>query len=515
VNSAPAYVQEHSDTAPADRLIRWLRYAVAGMAAVFLLLYGYVALSRLGYPYEIQWMEGGMVDHVRRVLAGEPLYVAPSVDFVPYIYTPLYFYLSAALSALLGVGMLPLRLISLLASLGCFALVGLLVYRETRDRLAGGLAAGLLAATFELGGAWFDLARIDTLFLFLTLLGVYAARFMPGQGGAVTAGVVFSLATLTKQTALMIAAPVALHYLLTDWRRCIGFALPLGIIAGGSTLIFDTLSGGWYWYYVFDLPGQHPWVWRMLVDFWRDDLAPLLIALALGSVYLLAAWRESKKRLLFYGLLSGGMFASAWLSRLHEGGYVNVLFPALAAVAVLFGLGVHRAVKLAATLPGPRRRSLSALVYVLGGLQFAVLLYHPAQHIPTDADYEAGRLLVDTVAALEGEVWLVHRGYVAALAGKETIFANRMAIEDVMRGDDNEIRAALAADIAGAIAEGRFDALLFDGSRDGFILVDYYFPNLQQHYAPAGEVFPPEMDDHFWPLAGLQVRPHYLFIRRE
>jgi 4-amino-4-deoxy-L-arabinose transferase-like glycosyltransferase len=505
----------HNDTTAEGRLIPWLRYVVAGMAAAFLLLYGYIALSRLGYPYDLQWMEGGMVDHVRRVLAGEPLYVAPSVDFVPYIYTPLYFYLAAGLSALLGVSLLPLRLISLIASLGCFALAGLLVYRETRDRLAGLLAAGLLAASFELGGAWFDLARIDTLFLFLTLLGIYLARFLPGMRGALAAGVVFSLAALTKQTALMIAAPLALYYLLTDWRRCVAFALPLAIIVGGSTLIFDALSDGWYWYYVFDLPGQHPWVWRMLVDFWRADLAPLVVALAFGGVYLLAAWRESKRRLLFYGLLSGGMILSAWLSRLHEGGYVNVLFPALAALAVLFGLGAGHIAKRAAALPESRRDTLTALVYVLAALQFIALLYNPAGHIPTRADHEAGGLLVDTVAALEGEVWLVHRGYVASLAGQETIYAHRMAIEDVMRGDDNEIRAALAADIVATIAEGRIDALIFDGSRDGFILVDYYFPNLQEHYAPAGEIFPPEMDDHFWPLAGLQVRPHYLFLRRE
>jgi hypothetical protein len=47
-----------------------------------------VALRRLPYPYELEWMEGGIVTHVRVVLAGEPLYSAPSLDFTPFIYAP-------------------------------------------------------------------------------------------------------------------------------------------------------------------------------------------------------------------------------------------------------------------------------------------------------------------------------------------------------------------------------------------------------------------------------------------
>ena len=43
---------------------------------------------RLPHLFEIEWMEGSMVDHVRRVIDGQPLYVAPSLDFVPFIYPP-------------------------------------------------------------------------------------------------------------------------------------------------------------------------------------------------------------------------------------------------------------------------------------------------------------------------------------------------------------------------------------------------------------------------------------------
>ena len=76
-------------------------------------------------------MEGAMVDHVRRIMAGHKLYVQPSLRFVPFIYPPLYFYLAALVSHVLGAGLVPLRLLSFVASLGCFTLIYMLVRRET------------------------------------------------------------------------------------------------------------------------------------------------------------------------------------------------------------------------------------------------------------------------------------------------------------------------------------------------------------------------------------------------
>jgi 4-amino-4-deoxy-L-arabinose transferase-like glycosyltransferase len=502
------------------RLVRVLLILSAGW---YIVTYLYIALSRIAYPFDLQWMEGGMVDHVRRVMTGQSLYVAPGVEFVPYIYTPLYFYVSAAVSAVTGAGYFPLRLVSLAAALVSFALIGALIWRETRSTFAGWLGAGFFAGTFVLGGAWFDLARIDMLMLALTLAGIYAAKSETWHG-ALVSGVLLALAALTKQTALAIAVPLAVYYLLVDRRLFLIFAGITGGLMAASTLALDAMSDGWYSYYAFVLPRQHPWVMDMLIDFWLVDLLPVVIAGGLGVVYLLlggyrtlqtgssgielrrfAYGRQEVQDFLFYGLLAGGMVGSAWLSRLHEGGYINVLIPAFAMIAVLFGLGVHR---LAAQQPAGRRM----LIYGLCIVQFAVLIYSPADHIPTRADRAAGEHLVEAVAEIDGEVWMVHRGYIASLAGKESIYAHRMGIEDVMRGDEGEIRDMLAADIQQAIAEQRFDAIIFDGSRDDFILVDYYFENLQEHYIGLGEIFPAEFDGTFWPLTGLQVRPYYVFV---
>jgi hypothetical protein len=141
------------------------RFALVAAACAFIGVYLYVAAARIAYPYEIEWMEGGSLEHVERILTGRPIYVKPSLDFIPYIYTPAYYYVAAAVSQITGIGFTPLRLVSFLASLVCFTLVFEFVRREGGSASCGVISAGLFAATFRLGGAWFDVARVDSLFM--------------------------------------------------------------------------------------------------------------------------------------------------------------------------------------------------------------------------------------------------------------------------------------------------------------------------------------------------------------
>ena len=119
--TAPTSVLHGRDTHPdgADlsherlRSDRTLPEVVAAIAAVVaVVVVTAVMLRRVGHPYELEWLEGGSVEHVRRVLHGRSLYPAPSVDFVSYPYPPLYWWASAGAASVLGVGFLPLRLVS-------------------------------------------------------------------------------------------------------------------------------------------------------------------------------------------------------------------------------------------------------------------------------------------------------------------------------------------------------------------------------------------------------------------
>src|SRR5687768_4143326 len=165
--------------AAAARATRVLDGALAALSAAFLLLYVTVAAARAAYPFELEWLEGGTLEHVWRILDGRSLYVAPSLEFTPFFYAPLYYYAAAAASLVVGPGFLALRLVSLAASAGCFALIAVLVHRETRSGLAALAAAGLFAATYRHTGAWLDLGRGDSLML----LGLLGAAVLLRNGG--------------------------------------------------------------------------------------------------------------------------------------------------------------------------------------------------------------------------------------------------------------------------------------------------------------------------------------------
>ena len=258
---------------PSDSRTTKLLTLLAGLAAVtYILEYLGLASLRIGHPYDLEWQEGGAVDHVARILAGEKLYVEPSVDFVPFIYTPLYFYVSAALAKLLGLGYLPLRIVSLLASVGSMIVIFVMVRRETGVTFWGLLAAGLFAGTYRLGGAWLDIGRADSLYLLLLLLSVYTLRFHPSRLGLVAAGTWMSLSFLTKQSALVAMVPLALYALRVQRVRALWFVATFVGIVGLSTLILDRLHDGWYVYYVFDLPASHPWVLGVWLTFWSTDV---------------------------------------------------------------------------------------------------------------------------------------------------------------------------------------------------------------------------------------------------
>jgi hypothetical protein len=105
---------------------------------------------------------------------------------------------SACLASVIGVGFFPLRLVSFLASLGCFAILFAFVRKETNSMALGLLSAGLFAATFRVGGAWLDIARVDSLFLLFLLSSLFALRFWHSAKGLISAALLISLSFLSQ-----------------------------------------------------------------------------------------------------------------------------------------------------------------------------------------------------------------------------------------------------------------------------------------------------------------------------
>ena len=170
---------------------------------IYILLLVFVALSRLDYPFELNWMEGGLLSVVERILGGQAVYAEPSLNYVPFAVTPLYYILSAIVAGATGADFMALRLISFVSSLLCLTIIFLFVRRETNSKFAGIISAGLFAAFYSVGGGWFDTGGYGPLNLFLLLTALYSIRFFRNNLSYILAGVLLFLAFLTTQFSLV------------------------------------------------------------------------------------------------------------------------------------------------------------------------------------------------------------------------------------------------------------------------------------------------------------------------
>ena len=230
---------------------RAVRCAAALLGAAAIATYLVTALARIGYPYPLEYLESNSLVEVQRILTGRQLYPAPGVDYVPDGYPPLYFAVCAAVARVLGLSYLPLRLVSLVSSLACFAVLARLVQRETASAAAGIAAAGLLAATYFVTDTWFDVARVDSLFLMFSVAALYNARWMVRARGAVLTGLLLAAVFLTKQNGLAEGVAVLAALAAGPRRRLAGLAAATyAAVLGISTLALDLASHGWYVYYV-------------------------------------------------------------------------------------------------------------------------------------------------------------------------------------------------------------------------------------------------------------------------
>jgi len=474
------------------------------LSGAFIALYLAVALARVAFPYELEWMEGGAVDHVRRLLSGQPLYVKPSLEFIPYIYPPLYFEVCAMVCRATDAGFAPMRAVSIAASLGCFVLLFLIVRRETGSASAGLLGAGLFAATYRVSGAWLDLARVDSLFLMLTLASAYVLRGGDALWRCAAAGALMTMSFLTKQPAAIVALALVPHEILRRRGLArIAFPVSFAALAAASVALLDARSGGWFAWYVLDLPRQHALETSMFLGFWIHDIARHIpIAAGMAVVWLIIGRRGTGVSPLFTSSLAAGMLAAAWTGRVHTGGYDNVLLPACAAMALLFGVSAHALVQQA----GERSHGRPALVHLLCCIQLIALLYDPFEQIPTQADVDAGDQLVQLIGRIPGDVYLPMHGYLPALAGKAT-WAQAQAIDDVSRGTNQELIDGLDAQLTQAVVDGRFGAIIIDAMGWPF------HEEMSRRYEDKGPLWrDPAV---LMPRTGLKTRPEVLYLLRE
>ncbi len=435
---------------------------------------------RVPYPYDLEWMEGGTLCHALQVDAGRPLYGPPSVRFVTYPYTPLYPMVVAGLGRLFGLGYALARSVSVLAFAAALLLAYAFVRKEGGRPLVALATVAIVAAAYAPTGAWYDLARVDELFLALTAAGVLAAWWRPGSpAGTGLAGVLLVAAFFTKQTAAPFVAALGAILLFTRRRVLPAYLAGLTLAAVPAFLWAHLSSGGWFWTYIFALHQHHHF------DAARAFLwTPVRVALLIGPGLALVPWALARRRtpaLVYASAVAGAALVASCLAAGIDWSYFNVLIPGVFFAALTVGVAASAldagatseplvAWMLAgsiATAPGGLVALVARMMPESGRAVLEVPLgYDLRPFVPKAADRAAGDALVARLRATPGEVFVPFHSFYGHLAGKRT-YLHALNLDELQLAGLGPPR-----DLVDAIRTRAFALIVLDAEHDRLKALD-------------------------------------------
>lgn len=477
---------------------------------------------RLPYPYDLEWMEGGMLSHALRLSQGKPIYVAPSVDFVPHLYTPLYPGLLALLGTFTGgVGYVLGRVVSVASFVAALLLGARWAHRVGRSWPAALIGMALPLATFADTGGFYDLVRCDSLQLVLTVLGAdLAYHGRASHRRMALAACVLVLAFFAKQTAAPMIVFVGGALLLTRRPAVITFTLVGVATFSLGCWLLNWTSGGWFWTYIFRLHQTHSFfAHRAFIETPRHLLALLGLGLCLVPWALLAprarpavvdASASAPHDLWFLAWLAFGGLLSAALSFGTQWAHTNAYIPGIYFPAIAIGASAGRLLTRAPAHPPsppaerrPVRHALVARQVAVWGM-LSLSLYPrlaaltPRQHVPTQADRQAGDRLIAQLAATPGDVLIPFHPFYAHLAHK-AVYLHRMGIWDVRGTPADPVRGLHAA-----LLQRRFSLIVFD---DKVEATWFDWPEVLMHYAVVERIVGPTVVEGARTTPALLLQP--------
>lgn len=444
------------------------------LASVYTATFFFSAIIRIGFPYQLTWMEGAVVDHMRCLLEGKTLYGPPSMEFTPFIYAPFYYYFCAFLMKIFGVGFFIPRLVSLISSILLLVLVWRLIKHETQSFFYAWIGVGLTTAFYSLTGGYFDMARVDSLFNCLLLGGLYFLRMSRDNRGIYLSALFFFLALFTKQQALPVILVLAVYLFIENKRKGLHFVSIISFLSIITFILFEWSSEGWFSFYVYRLPQAHGFLRELAFLIIQDLFASVPVLLIfLSYIFFKSTGDENiqgkswfKSRYIIYLVFFIGALATSWASRAHDGGTENVLLPVLLSIVLL---GTMAFWQMESDIKTFRYIGVGFLFFLMA-LQFILLAYNPRIYWPKEGHYRSNEMLMRLIQGYKGPVLIPSVGYLPTRVGKET-HAHKTAIYDILRADSKQMAAIkfeLHRQYRTAISKKKFDAIII--RRDGFYL---------------------------------------------
>jgi hypothetical protein len=477
---------------------------VVTVAACVLYFVGFLiaGVLRAWFPYPLEIMEDANVQVVRHVLSGQTPYTATTPTYVPTLYGPIYFYLSALVALAVGPTLTALRLVSLLASIGVAILIVAMVTREVHHPAFGLIGAAVFVGSTQLSYTSLDLGRVDALGVLFIMGALYAMRavdFAPHRGelAAALSGALAGLAILTKQTNLVLGLALFAYAALYSRHYVPYYAVALIAVVAIPTAFLVAQAGEWVRFYLVDLPRQHVIDERHFGNFWTLAIfARFTLPLAIGPLFVVSrAIRRDVRGAVFYSLATLTLLGLAWTGWANQGGASNVFEPAFAILAVLFALGLAAGQSMLEN-SGRELSVLRNYLLALGLAELLILGYNPRTTVPLRSDGWAADRLTTTMAALSGQI-------LAPSLGEFSIRANKgpqpstpavLEISGAFGGGGSAEGTAWLDQLSDRLANRAYDYVLWDPAyadatgiqsrieRGGYVNSGLLFPPGDKYY---------------------------------
>lgn len=483
----------------------WLALGLMAMACMAL---------RLTYPYALEWMEGDEWYFAFRLAHGLSVYGDPeTTGFIPHPYPPLYGWLAAVTLKLFGATLWPPRLVSLAFTALCALTITRAVWHGSRSRAATLLGPCMFLGLYGVFDTWYDLIREDIVYVGLSLAAFTLWGERPSSRWHVFGALLLlSVASLAKQPAVVTLILVS----LVCWRA----GLPIWLAASGLALCavlhvgLHVVSGGWYTFWVWELPSHHEIQWARLVPGGLARAA-WIAALPLGVFVLqgrarsrvgrgrgagmefAATARASLGVVWGTALLAAFVTGAATYSKVGSGINNWIFFGAVSCIISSIAFG--HLLQSTSVRPGLRIAATVLLV-----VQAVACAYDPRGRIPTTADRAAGDYLVAMIQQIEGDVHVLDDAYLAYAAGK-TPFVGGMTLGDLQYSGvappDTLMRRLRRADFAAIVL--RYDPM--DPKHTQPVPVA-----IRQTYTGHKVRIEYESEETFLPVAGGRYKPRWI-----
>jgi hypothetical protein len=425
----------------------------------------YWAAVQLRLPYQLNYVEGIVLDAAVRLNQGETPY--PPAGAPPFVfnqYGPLFYYLVAFLVKHFGLGFAYPRLLGFVSGLFVVGLLSLLLRRWTGSWKLS-LPFALLYLSLPIVRAWFFHLRPDMIGVALTLAGLYVFTAFPHRWYLAVS--LFVAAIFCKYT--LVAAPAAcFFYLLSkkEWRTATWLVLTTAL---PIVLIFSWLqqsTNGWFGFHMF---WTHPaplfpvrYLWLIAATF-AAYLAPSFLAIVLGLHELSRRTPSLAFVYLVTCSLSTGTLAKV-------GADPNHLLEWLAALCLCAGLGYR-------CLRSKQKETVTTVFAVVALALFTILIF-PRKFGPEQRWAECEQAY-DYVKKYSGEWTLSDNVGALVLAGKPLFVSDPFVYGQLVTW------AGWSDSVAGLVRSNYFGAIILPGDI-----------NYLKHKATE-----PMSSDNRWPLS--------------